>query len=87
MPIAMNEECCHESRVTSLQSLREAEGYFGDRLYIEVQFVAGGRRTLREAEHLGRSWVCRWWRRTTCTFCGRKSICITAVNAIRAVDC
>jgi DNA polymerase III alpha subunit len=43
----------HESRVTSHFS--RLKDIFGDRLYIEVQILSpGDRRTLREAEHLGR---------------------------------
>ena len=43
----------HKSRVTSHFS--RLKDIFGDRLYIEVQILSpGDRRTLREAEHLGR---------------------------------
>ncbi len=40
---------------------------FGDRLYIEVQHLSPGENS-----------ACRWWRQTMCTFCGPRSICITA---------
>jgi DNA polymerase-3 subunit alpha len=43
----------HQSRITSHFS--RLKDIFGDRLYIEVQILSpGDRRTLREAEHLGR---------------------------------
>jgi DNA-directed DNA polymerase III PolC len=50
----------HQSSVTNHQSLitshfSRLKEIFGDRLYIEVQLLSpGDRRTLREAEHLGR---------------------------------
>ncbi|MGB2901530.1 MAG: DNA polymerase III subunit alpha [Candidatus Acidiferrum sp.] len=50
----------HKSPVTSHESpvnshVAELKEIFGDRLYIEVQILSpGDRRTLREAEHLGR---------------------------------
>src|SRR6267142_6389090 len=43
----------HQSQVAS--HFAQLKNIFGDRLYIEVQILsAGDRRTLREAEHLGR---------------------------------